>query len=232
MSKLQRIQHLILLSSFIVLVVTGFALKYPDSWFAAGLHMNETVRSIVHRIAGSLLIGVGLFHVVYLITHREGRRMIKDMLPELKDATDVVENMRHYLGSKADRPAFKRFSYGEKAEYWALVWGTIVMAMTGIALWFKVPVGNAMPRWILDIATAIHFYEAILATLAIVVWHFYSVIFDPDVYPMNFAWYDGRMSLEQYEEEHALDGHTILEAVQKEQDTVLVDGKPVETHHE
>ncbi len=231
MSKLQRIQHLILLSSFIVLVITGFALKYPDSWFASMLHLNETVRSIVHRIAGSALIGVGLFHVVYLITQREGRRMIKDMLPEIKDGTDVVDNMRHYLGFKADKPAFKRFGYGEKAEYWALVWGTIVMAATGLALWFKVPVGNVLPRWTLDIATAIHFYEAILATLAIVVWHFYAVIFDPDVYPMNFAWYDGRMSLEEYKEEHALDGETILDAVE-EDETVMVDGKPVSTHHD
>ncbi len=232
MTNLQRIQHLILLSSFIVLVITGFALKYPDSWFAALLHLSESVRSIVHRIAGSALIGVGVYHVVYLITKREGRGMFRDMLPEIKDATDVVDNMRHHLGFRADKPAFKRFGYGEKAEYWALVYGTLVMAITGLALWFKVPVGNLFPRWILDVATAIHFYEAILATLAIVVWHFYAVIFDPDTYPMNWAWYDGKMSLEHYQEEHALDGETILKTIEAERSSVSVDGETVSTHRD
>jgi hypothetical protein len=81
----------------------------------------------------------------------------------------------------------------------------IVMAVTGVMLWAKVLVGNNMPRWWLDVATAIHFYEAVLATLAIVVWHFYQVFFDPDVYPMNWAWWDGKMTLHHYREEHGLD---------------------------
>jgi len=68
-------------------------------------------------------------------------------------------------------------------EYWALVWGTIVMAVTGLMAWLKVPVGNLLPRWTIDVGLTVHFYEAILATLAILVWHFYMIIFDPDVYP-------------------------------------------------
>ena len=72
-------------------------------------------------------------------------------------------------------------------------------------LWAKVLVGNHMPRWWLDVATAIHFYEAVLATLAIIVWHFYQVFFDPDVYPMNWAWWDGKMTLHHYRDEHGLD---------------------------
>ncbi len=230
MTRAQRIQHLLLLSSFFILVITGFALKYPDSWFAGLLHMSEKVRGIIHRVAGSVLIGVGVAHVCYLLAAREGRRLFRDFLPELKDATDLVDNMRHYLGFQADKPAFKRFTYGEKAEYWALVWGTVVMALTGLSLWFKVQFGHFLPRYWLDIATAIHFYEAILATLAIVVWHMYAVIFDPDVYPMNWAWFDGKMSVEHYEDEHALDGETILKAIEEEHATVLVDGKKVPTH--
>jgi cytochrome b subunit of formate dehydrogenase len=101
-------------------------------------------------------------------------------------------------------------------EYWALVWGTIVMVVTGLMLWFKVGVGNILPRWSLDAATAVHFYEAILATLAIIVWHFYQVIFDPDVYPLNWAWYDGKMSVEHYREEHGLDSETLQAAYKAE----------------
>jgi hypothetical protein len=91
------------------------------------------------------------------------------------------------------------------------------MAGTGIMLWAKVSFGNLLPRWWLDIATAIHFYEAVLATLAIVVWHFYQVFFDPDIYPMNWTWWDGKMSFEHYREEHALDTDTLLQAAQADQ---------------
>jgi hypothetical protein len=80
-------------------------------------------------------------------------------------------------------------------------------------LWAKVSVGNHLPRWWLDVATAIHFYEAVLATLAIIVWHFYQVFFDPDVYPMNWAWWDGKMTLHHYQDEHGLDGATLAESV-------------------
>ena len=90
-------------------------------------------------------------------------------------------------------------------EYWALVWGMFVMATTGLMAWFKVGVGERVPGWWVDVAITIHFYEAVLATLAIVVWHLYGVIFDPDAYPMNWAWFDGKMSIEHYEHEHPLD---------------------------
>jgi cytochrome b subunit of formate dehydrogenase len=128
----------------------------------------------------------------------------------------VVAVLRYYLGLGGARPEFKRFTYAEKAEYWALVWGIIVMAATGIMLWGKVWVSNLLPRWWMDVATAIHFYEAVLASLAIVVWHFYQVFLDPDTYPMNWAWWDGKVSLHHYREEHSLDSETLLTVVETE----------------
>jgi formate dehydrogenase gamma subunit len=202
MNPWQRAQHLTLLISFITLVLTGFALKYPETWL--GWVFNESIRRWVHRVAGVVLIGVGLFHVFYIAFRKDGRKMVKDMLPILKDATDVVAALKYYLGLSDQRPQFLRFNYGEKFEYWALVWGTFVMAATGLLVWFQVQFSAFVPRWIIDVALAIHFYEAILATLAIIVWHFYAVIFDPDVYPMNWAWLDGRMSVHHYEVEHPL----------------------------
>jgi cytochrome b subunit of formate dehydrogenase/nitrate/TMAO reductase-like tetraheme cytochrome c subunit len=208
MTANQRAQHLVLLSSFFVLVVTGFALRYPDSWFAALLGLTEHWRSIIHRIAGVLLIADGVYHIGYVAFTAEGRRLICDLFPTLKDATDAFGTMLYSTGFRKEKPKFGRFNYAEKAEYWALVWGTALMAVTGIMLWAKVPVGNALARWWIDAATAVHFYEAILATLAILVWHFYQVFFDPDVYPMNWAWRDGTMSAEQYRHEHELDTET------------------------
>ena len=212
MTPNQRGQHLILLTSFFVLVVTGFALKYPDSWFAAFLGLGEHWRSLIHRIAGVLLIADGVYHVFYVAFTADGRRLICDLFPTWLDVTDAIGTMLYYTGFRKEKPKFARFNYAEKAEYWALVWGTALMAFTGIMLWAKIAVGNAFARWWIDAATAVHFYEAILATLAILVWHFYQVFFDPDVYPMNWAWRDGTMSAEQYRHEHELDTETVNEA--------------------
>ncbi len=205
MDRNQRIQHLVLLLSFFMLVVTGFALKYPESWLAHLPGMREGARGIVHRLAAVTMTGIGVYHLMYLILTRDGRRLVTDLLPGWADARDAFQNLYFHLTGRGPKPEFPRFTYAEKAEYWALVWGIIVMVLTGMVLWAKVSFGHWLPRWWLDAATAIHFYEAVLATLAIIVWHFYQVIFDPEVYPMNLAWWHGKMPLHRYQEEHARD---------------------------
>jgi cytochrome b subunit of formate dehydrogenase len=215
MTANQRWQHLVLLTSFIVLVITGFALKYPESWFAHLLGMSEQLRSILHRVAGVALIAAGLYHVLYVAAAHDGRRLLRDLAPRLGDIKDAIAAMLYYLGLRSEKPKFSRFNYAEKAEYWALVWGTALMGVTGLMMWAKVWVGNLLARWWVDVATSIHFYEAILATLAIVVWHFYQVFFDPDVYPMNSAWWDGKMPIEHYREEHELDAETLAHPVER-----------------
>src|SRR6185436_16602875 len=98
------------------------------------------------------------------------------------------------LGVRRERPRFLVFSYAEKAEYLAFVWGSLIMAASGLLLWFNDWTLRQLPKWVSDVATAVHWYEAILAALAILVWHFYMVIFDPSVYPMDRAWLTGRAS--------------------------------------
>ena len=200
----QRLQHWLLLTSFIILVLSGFALQYPDSWLAWMLGSNEYLRRIIHRIAAVVMLVVGAYHLLYLALSKDGRQWVKDMLPKLKDVRDVMGNFSYYLGLKRVKPKVARFGYPEKAEYWAVIWGTFIMGLTGLMIWFKISLFSFLPRWWIDIALAIHFYEAVLATLAIIVWHFYQVIFDPDVYPVNFAFIDGRVSEELFREEHEL----------------------------
>ena len=208
----QRAQHWLLLISFIALVLSGFALQYPDSWLAWVLGESEWLRRIIHRVAAVVMLLVGTYHVLYLALTKEGRLWVKDMLPEVKDVTNLIGNLCYYLGIRKEKPKIARFSYAEKAEYWAVVWGTIIMGLTGLMIWFKIGVFGFLPRWWIDIALAIHFFEAVLATLAIIVWHFYHVIFDPDVYPLNFAVLDGRVSEELYQEEHELDYRRLRQA--------------------
>ena len=163
---------------------------------------SEPIRRIVHRFAAVVMLVMGTYHILYLALTKEGRLWVIDMLPRFKDVKDLLGNLSYYVGLTKDKPKIARFGYAEKAEYWAVVWGTVIMGLTGLMLWFKIDVFSFLPRWWIEIALAVHYYEAILATLAIIVWHFYQVIFDPDVYPINFAFIDGRVSEEAFKEEH------------------------------
>jgi len=212
----QRVQHWLLLTSFIVLVFSGFALQYPDATLAWLLGSSEYLRRIIHRAAAVIMLVVGTYHLLYLALSKEGRQWVRDMLPKLKDVRDIIGNFSYYLGVKRVKPRIARFGYAEKAEYWAVVWGTFIMGLTGLMIWFKISVFGFLARWWIDIALSVHFYEAVLATLAIIVWHFYHVIFDPDVYPVNFAFIDGRVSEELYREEHELDYDRLKEAERRE----------------
>jgi len=205
MSLAQRWQHFVLAASFIILAITGFALKFPDSFLARVLGSSEPFRRWTHRIAGLVLLLVGLWHLIYLLGSKDGRRLVRDLFPVKKDLADVWAQIRYLLGWSAEKPKQDRFGYAEKMEYWAVVWGTIIMGVSGLMIWFKMDVTRFLPRWIVDVALTIHYYEAVLACLAIVVWHFYHVIFDPDVYPLNPACWDGHVSEEWQKHEHPLD---------------------------
>jgi cytochrome b subunit of formate dehydrogenase len=180
--------------SFLTLVWTGFALKYPDQWWARPLLLMEgayPMRSLIHRIAAAVFMAVALTHLISLIVSRTLRDHWKEMLPTTKDPGEAISNFAYNLGLGSEPPGRSSHSYVEKAEYWAVVWGAVVMIATGLLLWANNLAMRLLPKSWLDVATSIHFYEAVLASLAILVWHFYPVIFDPDVYPLNTAFLTG-----------------------------------------
>ena len=195
MYRFERIQHVLLLTSFAVLVWTGFALKYPAQFWSKPLLAWETsfpLRATVHRVAGAVMIGVSLAHIIALMVNRSLREHWREMWPRVGDAREGLLNLAYLLGLRPHKPRLSSHGYVEKAEYWAVIWGTAVMAITGVMLWAVKYTLAWLPKEWLDVATAIHFYEAVLATLSILVWHFYFVIFDPEVYPMDTAWITGR----------------------------------------
>ncbi len=212
MLPFERVQHAVLVLSFVTLVWTGFALKYPDSWWARPLLVLEgahSVRSIIHRIAAVIFVMVSVTHVISLIASRKLRTHWLEMLPNRRDPREALSNFAYNLGLGSVPPERSAHSYVEKAEYWAVVWGAIVMVATGLLLWANNLAMRMLPKSWLDVATSVHFYEAVLATLAIVVWHFYPIIFDPDVYPLNTAFLTGysvkktEHSKEQHDTIHA-----------------------------
>jgi cytochrome b subunit of formate dehydrogenase len=204
----ERLQHLALVVSFVVLVVTGFMLRFPEAWWVVALRgVSDRAfewRSVIHRVAGVVMLVAGAWHIGYLAFSPAGRKLFLDLLPRWRDVLDPWRVLKYNLGLAPEKPAFGRFSYIEKVEYWAMVWGTVLMGVTGAILWFDNTSINLFSKLGFDVSRTIHYYEAILATLAIIVWHFYFVIFNPDVYPMNLAWLTGRMSEAEMLEEHPL----------------------------
>jgi formate dehydrogenase gamma subunit len=207
MTKNERIQHFFLLTSFITLVITGFALKYPEAWWVRwavaiiGQSAFE-LRGVIHRIAAVIMVATALYHLGYIIFTPKGRKLIKDFWFYKQDITDLFASLKYLVSDTAPKPKFGRFSYIEKAEYWAVIWGTVVMGATGTFLWFENFFMPIIGMGGMNISTAIHWYEAILASLAILVWHFYFIFLNPDVSPMNKAWITGNLTREQMEHEH------------------------------
>lgn len=196
-----RIAHWGVMLSFPTLVFTGFALKYPDSWWSAPFLLwgkHEAFRGVLHRTAAIVLIAATLYHFVHLAVNRRDRAFLSAMMPKFKDATDLVGVLLFNLGVRKEEPRFEKFNYAEKLEYWAFMWGTAVMGVSGFFLWFNSFSLRHFPKWITDASTAVHWYEALLATFSILLWHFYLVIFDPLVYPMDTAWLDGKISADHY----------------------------------
>lgn len=204
-TKNEVVQHFILFTSFIILAITGFALKYPGSWWANGLKffgMTEIARQNIHRVSAVAMVALGFYHIGYLFFTNRGKDILKNITPKFSDLKDAVNNILYYLKINKTKPDFGKYDYTEKAEYWALIWGTVVMAITGFILWFPTIFGDWAPIWLVKVGEIIHFYEAILATLAIIVWHWFFVIFHPSEYPMSLTWIDGKMSIENYRHHH------------------------------
>ncbi len=207
-SRFEIICHILLTVTFIILVITGFALVSPNSWWVTMLSyagFGEGIRSITHRVAGVLMIGTSVAYAFYMLAFSRGRMELVSFLFWPRDIRHVWENLGYYLGKRSEPPRFDRYDYAEKMEFWALVWGVIIMAVTGLILWFPILAFQYLPKWAIDIAELIHYYEAVLATLAILVWHFFFVIFHPEEYPMSVTWLNGRMSLHHLRNRHPLE---------------------------
>jgi cytochrome b subunit of formate dehydrogenase len=156
---------------------------------------------MIHKGTAVVFVLLGFYHAWFSLMTRRGRQQLWELLPRLRDVKDVIDQQRYNLGFLKERPCFAAYSYIEKSEYWALLWGSVVMVMTGAILTFENFFMQYFPKWALDLARTIHFYEAVLAVLAIIVWHFYFVIFDPEAYPLSPAMFTGKV----HEKEKAIE---------------------------
>ena len=201
-------QHYVMIAAFTILVVTGFALKFPESFWVAPLSwlgLTESIRRIVHRVAGFFMLLQAIVHGFWLVLTSRGRGEIRALFPWFSDLRDFFFNMGFHLGLTTSHPKFDRYSYMEKAEYLALMWGTIVMVVTGLMLWFPTLFAAFLPAWALRIAEIIHYFEAWLATLSILVWHMFFTHLHPNEYPFSATLLDGKVTEEEMKENHPLE---------------------------
>jgi len=200
MNRNFRIAHWGVILSFPTLVITGFTLKFPDAWWSRLIFgaNHFGLRGAIHRGAAVILVASTLYHMIHLALNKRDRVFLWAMIPQIKDARDIVQVFAYNLGLTKVEPKFAKFNYAEKLEYLAFMWGTLVMAVSGFLLWFNNFALTHFPKWVSDVATAVHYYEAILATFAILIWHSYMVMFDPLVYPMDTAWIDGKVPADHY----------------------------------
>src|SRR5512146_649742 len=208
-----RFQHMVMFSSVIILIITGMPIKFPNfilSRFVINFWGGINNSTIVHRIGALMLVYFMVHHLLYTILSRDGRRDFVLLLPMPKDIRDAVQNIRFFLGKVKEKPRFGRFSYIEKFDYWAVYWGCIIMIGSGTFLWGESIALKYFPKFVLDIAHEMHSDEALLATLAIVVWHFYNVHFNPERFPGTLMWWHGQISEHEIKEEHPLEYEEIM----------------------
>jgi len=207
-SPLRRVEHLLTIVTFVVLVFTGFPQKFYDTaWAAWVLHAlggldNER---IVHRIAGLVFAFHALLHVLVIVVGILTTRIRLTLLPTPQDLRDVLASMAYYLGYRGKPPAYPKFDYRQKFEYLGIVLGGMVMILSGLTLLYPGAVASFLPGQVIPAARIAHSNEALLALLVLVVWHMYGSHLSPEVFPMDKSIFTGYMTAEELRERHALE---------------------------
>ncbi len=199
-----RVEHVLLLASFTTLAVTGLPQKYVEAGWAQamiGLMGGIELTRQIHHIAAIVLMMETVYHLVSVGYRVIVRRVRLTMLPTLRDAKDALEAFLYNLGLRKEEPQGGRYTFGEKAEYWAVVWGTVVMVITGFMMWNPIATTNFLPGQFIPAAKAAHGGEALLAVLAIIVWHMYHV----HLRQFNKSMWSGTLTEREMIEEHPLE---------------------------
>ncbi len=231
----QRVQHIVLAISVIVLVLTGMPLKFHDAAWAHYLYAmfgGIKVAPWVHKVAGSVLLILFVYHVIYLIyviykgqvapLLKKGElttgKFIKliltqPLLPNFKDALDIIALAKYLCFISNERPKGDAFTWKEKFDYWAPFWGVIVIGLSGLIMWNKELATIFLPGEAINLCLIAHGDEALLAALFLFIWHWYNVHFSTSVFPMGTVFITGYMTEELMAEEH----YEYYEKVMKEE---------------
>jgi formate dehydrogenase subunit gamma len=234
----QRIQHIMMFSSFIFLAITGLPMKFSDwaisQWWMGVWGGLDNLRG-VHHVAAWIMIASCVYHISYLLVSMIvlKRPFPTKMLPRVKDLKDFVQDVKYYVGLTNERPKFDRFSYREKFDYWAVGWGIVIMIGGGLILMFPVGAAKILPGWAIPFALVAHSDEAILAVGWILVVHMYFAHLSPLVFPMNKSIFTGKVPITRYREEYPLEYVQLMAAANIDPATAeAMAAPPVPAHGE
>lgn len=205
--------HMGLMTSVLTLAATGFPLHYADQPWAVRI-MNSfggaAAAGWVHRVAAVALVGmvaIFLVHLAYrLFLKREKGIFVGEstLLPRFKDLQDLIGNVRWFL-FLGERPRYSRWTYWEKFDFWAVFWGTAVIGISGLMLWFPVEATKYVPGWMLNVAVIVHGFEALLDIAFIFTVHVFHANLRPDKFPMDTMFMHGKLPEHEYRHERPIE---------------------------
>ncbi len=207
-TPIARMEHAVVIVLFVALVLTGMPQKWPDLGFSRwllDLFGGVFAARLVHRVAGIVFSVLTLLHVARMTFLVMFKRAEPSMLFTLQDFRDSYENMRYYLGRQESPPAFDHYDYRQKFEYWGMIFGSLVMVVSGLVLYFPVFFARFLPPELIPVSKVAHSNEALLAMSIIIVWHLYGAHLSPEVFPCDTSIFTGRISRQRLEEEHRLE---------------------------
>lgn len=206
-----RTLHIVVMTTFLVLSATGLPLLFSNARWARVLAMlfgGFHGAGLVHRFMGAILLGAVAYHVVDVCWRAfvRGERGIfwgpTSMVPQPRDFAQFWQQMRWFFG-RAPYPKYEQFTYWEKFDYWAVLWGTGLMGAAGLVLWFPEAASRILPGWMFNVALFVHGAEAALAIGFIFVVHFFNGHLRPGKFPMDLVIFTGAVSETELKHERA-----------------------------
>jgi cytochrome b subunit of formate dehydrogenase len=207
-SVLHRILHIIIIVNFTLLAITGFCLHFSGTgWvsFLVSLVGGAAAIGWLHRFcAAALYFGI-VIHVFWLFYYKLAlnQRLVGpgSILPGTKDLKDMYQNLR-YVFNRGTPPLFDRFSYLQKVDYWAVMFGMQSMGITGLIMCFPEFFAGILPGYFINIAGHFHFHEAVLAVMYIGVVHMSDTHLVPDIFPLEKTIFTGKIERSRFMEDH------------------------------
>jgi cytochrome b subunit of formate dehydrogenase len=209
---IHRLFHLFMMVTFLIQALTGLGrLLYPTAWGKALTNFfggYESITAIHSRVGVAMLLGFGV-HVVYVLMKMEWKSLRQSLfhpdslVPGLQDAIHMGQQIRWFFGL-GPPPAFDRWTYWEKFDYWAIFWGMPLLGVTGLLLMYPLVTSSFLPGWTLNVTLLLHRAEALLAMLYIFIIHFTVGHLRHGMFPMNECMFAGSVELEELQHEKPL----------------------------
>jgi cytochrome b subunit of formate dehydrogenase len=229
-SRLNRMLHVIMIVSFMSLALTGLTLKFSYTGWARILSRllgGFESAGYIHRVAAVSMIGIFVTHLTDLYRRK---RLEYGSWKKLLAGPDTMiftrRDLREFIGSlkwflhRGPRPAYGRWTYWEKFDYFAVFWGMAVIGTTGLILWFPEVFTLVMPGWLINVATIIHSDEALLAVGFIFTVHFFNTHLRPEKFPMDIVIFTGRMPIQELKEDKPEEYEALVKSGQLEKHLV------------